>query len=106
MLASGVMFSVRLQSPARGIQSQSGLTRQEILDFLPTKGFRQFFLAAQHALDEGAFAGLQVQDFLLDRAARDELVAGDHPLLPDTVRAIGGLRLNRGIPPRIEMDDS
>jgi len=47
---------------------------------------------------------LQPQDFILDCVAGDQLVGSDDTCLPDAMGAVGGLRLDRGIPPRIEMD--
>src|ERR1035441_650899 len=41
----------------------------------------------------------------LDRLRADQLVARDDPRLPDPVRAVRRLRLGRGIPPWVKMDD-
>ena len=48
---------------------------------------------------------LQREDFLLHRAACDQLVARHHARLADAMRAIRRLVFHRRIPPRIEMDD-
>ena len=50
-------------------------------------------------------AGLQAEDALLDRAGSDQLVHKHWPYLTDAVRAIGGLRLDRRIPPGVVVDD-
>ena len=48
---------------------------------------------------------LQAENLFLDRAARDQFVAGHDFRLADAVRAVGGLRFDGGVPPRIEMND-
>ena len=45
-----------------------------------------------------------MQDLFLDRVARDQLVGGDDARLADAMGAIGRLRFDRRVPPRIEMD--
>ena len=47
---------------------------------------------------------LQRHDRLLDRAAGDELVHGNRPILADAMRAIGSLILDRRVPPRVHVD--
>src|ERR1039457_5785406 len=46
---------------------------QQFLDFLPVQRRGEFLLAADGRLDDLALAGLQREDFLLDRVARDEI---------------------------------
>src|ERR1019366_7094262 len=58
--------------------------------------------ALDHGVREGALGRDERVDALLDRAAADELVHEDVPLLPDPERAIGSLILDGGVPPAIE----
>ena len=55
-------------------------------------------------MDDFALALLKLENLLLHRVARDELVAGDDARLPDAVRAVGGLIFDGGIPPRVEVN--
>src|SRR5207249_10218008 len=52
-----------------------------------------------------AFFLREWQEFVFDCVAGDQLVGGDDTGLPDAMGAVGCLRLDRGIPPRIEMND-
>ena len=61
--------------------------------------------AAEHGVGEGALAGEQLGDLLLDGAARDQPVHLHRPGLADPVGAVGGLLLDRGVPPAVEVDD-
>ena len=54
--------------------------------------------------DSVAHRGLERQNLLLHRAARDELVAGHHAGLADAVCAIRGLILHRRVQPVCEED--
>src|SRR3984893_16274817 len=51
-----------------------------------------------------ALAAVESEDFLLDTILDDQAVDSDRPLLPDAMCAIGGLILDRRIPPGVEMD--
>jgi len=62
-----------------------------------------FFL--HHGIGEGGFVLLQGQDFLLHGVGGDEAVGDDGLGLADAVRAVDGLRLDGGIPPRVAEDD-
>ncbi len=55
--------------------------------------------------EEGAFGGLQGEDFFFHGAGADEFVAGDDAVLADAVGAVGGLGFDGGIPPRVKVDD-
>src|ERR1041385_3671704 len=60
-------------------------SRQQLLNLLPRQRLGERFLAAEGRGDDLAFALLQQQDFLLDRVARDELVARHHARLADAM---------------------
>ena len=60
---------------------------------------------SEHARRQLALVGVHREDGLLDRAARDEAVDRDRLRLADAMRAIGRLILDRGVPPRVEVDD-
>ena len=85
--------------------ARGGLFAEEFLDVFPVEGGGELFFVAEEALQEIAFAVLEVEDLFLDGAAGDELVTGDNVLLADAMGAVGGLAFNGGIPPGIEMDD-
>ena len=52
-----------------------------------------------------AFVVVEVEDLLLDRLPPDQPIDG-HPVdLSDAVRAVGGLVLDGGVPPRVEQED-
>ncbi len=61
-------------------------------------------IGIDRAFEEFAFFLLHAQHALLDGVAGDELDRRHDVLLPDAVRAVGGLRLDRGIPPRVKVD--
>ena len=58
-----------------------------------------------HPREEIALALLQRDDLLLDGARRDQPVDDDRAGLPDAVRAVDGLGLGGGVPPRVEEED-
>ena len=84
---------------------RGGSIAEKILDLLPVQSGGELFFIAEQALDEVAFAGLEVEDLFLDRSAGDEFVAGDDIPLADPVGAVGGLGFHGWIPPGIEMDN-
>ena len=63
------------------------------------------FVAGEGGVDDGLLLLLHREDFLLDRAARDEFDAVHAPGLADAVRAVGGLVLDGGVPPGVEVND-
>ena len=54
--------------------------------------------------EEGAFLGLERQNFFFHRAGADEFVARHGAGLANAMGAVGGLRFGGGIPPRVEVD--
>ena len=54
--------------------------------------------------EEGAFLGVERQDFLFHRAGADEFGARHGAGLANAMGAVGGLSFGGGIPPRIEVD--
>ena len=48
---------------------------------------------------------MQAQDAFLDAVLHDQAVDRHRTLLPDAVRAVGGLVLDGGVPPGIEVHD-
>ena len=81
-----------------------GRSGEQVLYLIPRESAGELLFAAEHGVDDFAFALLKLKNLLLDRVARDELVAGDDPCLPDSMRAVGGLIFDGGIPPRIEVN--
>src|SRR5204863_8003375 len=63
------------------------------------------FLAVDGGVDRRTFFFLQPQDFVFDCVAGDQLVGSDDTGLSDAMGAVGGLRLDGGIPPGIEMNN-
>src|SRR6266481_250421 len=49
-----------------------------------------------------ALSFLQLQNFLFNGVAGNQSIGEDGPSLPNAMRAVYGLRFNRGVPPRIE----
>ena len=79
-------------------------SRKQRLDILAAQGLEDAAFAADHLGGEGAFLLLETQDFLFDAVAGDQLVDEDGPCLADAMGAVGGLRLDGGVPPRINVD--
>src|SRR6476660_2408810 len=79
--------------------------REQLFEFFSGETGHERLLAVDGGVDRGAFFFLQAQDFFFDRVAGNQLVGGDDAGLPDAMGAVGGLRLDRWIPPRIEMND-
>src|SRR5208283_586719 len=59
-------------------------------------------LGADHCGGKVALGLLKLQDFLLNRVAGNQAIGEDGPRLSNAMRAVYGLRFNRGVPPRIE----
>lgn len=73
---------------------------------LPVRELRERGLAgAQHRVGQLPLAGEHVGDTVLDGSLRDHPVHLYGPGLPDAVRAVGGLRLDGGIPPAVVVHD-
>ena len=61
--------------------------------------------ARKERIGQIAFGFVEAQDFLLDGVARNQVIDGHVLVLPDAVGAVGGLLLDGGIPPRVQVDD-
>ena len=71
-------------------------------------GFGQLELlgfAGEDAFGEAGFLGLQLLDAFLDAAGADELVDEYGFVLADAVGAVGGLVLDRRVPPGVQVED-
>ena len=66
---------------------------------------RVLAVLVEQGFDEPAFALLQGENFFLDGSDGDKLVNENGFGLADAVGAVGSLRFNGRIPPRIIMDD-
>ena len=62
-------------------------------------------VAVEHLGEQRRLAGLELHHLLLDGAGRHQPVDHHRPALPDPVRAVDGLRLDGGVPPRVEHED-
>ena len=66
---------------------------------------RRLLAAADGQLGQLALGAHHLVDALLEGRAGDEAVHLHIALLPDAVGAVGGLSLDRGVPPQVEVDD-
>ena len=78
--------------------------RQEILDLGPRQIGAAGRALSEKRFGERALSLLEAEHALLDAAGDDQVVDEDGARLPDAVRAIGGLRLRGGVPPRVVVD--
>src|SRR3954469_8735952 len=83
-------------------KSRAFLLRQQQLEVIRRELPQDAVLLADDGVGELALALLQLQDFLLDRVARDEAVREHVARLPDAVGPVDRLRFDRGVPPRVE----
>ena len=63
------------------------------------------FGAVQQVGGEITLARMEIKDLFFDRVAHEQPVDGDRPCLSNAMGAVGGLILDRRIPPWIEVDD-
>src|SRR5262245_15211923 len=99
---SGVS-SGRVWNPCSDAQSYRSGEQQ--LQILPRQAREQAMVGLDDGVGEIALGLLQLQDLLFNGVAGDDAAGEDGPGLADAVRAVDGLRLDGGIPPRIEQVD-
>ena len=100
---SSAPASSRLLSLGRDVDQSSNLKRSSRSPFVSF--FAPPTSSRQHRADELALLLGELEDLLLDGPLRDEPVRRDDLRLPDAVGAVGRLVLDRGVPPRVEVDD-
>src|SRR5680860_352791 len=79
--------------------------RDEVAQLLVAQLGQRHLAGAEHGLREAALVLKQLPDPVLDGALGDEPVDLDCPHLADPVGAVGGLVLDSGVPPAVEVDD-
>src|SRR4051794_8442440 len=75
---------------------------EERADVVGVEGRAGEGVALDHLREQGGLAGLERHHLLLDGAGRDEAVDQYRLVLADAVGAVDGLRLDGGVPPRVE----
>src|SRR6202142_3021144 len=77
---------------------------KEVFEISLCELLRAAEIFGEHCADELTLFLRELEDLLLDRTLGYQPIRRHHSGLPDAVRAIGRLILDRWIPPRIEMD--
>ena len=78
--------------------------REQVLEIVLRQALREPLLP-EHVGDGLRLALLEFPNLFFNRSGRDEPVGIDGARLADAVRAVDGLGLDGGIPPRIVEDD-
>ena len=94
----GVLFRQRSSNVERNEVQKLRIRHFGELGFSPALGI-------QKRVGERFFAGDEFVDPLLDRPATDKFMNENISFLANAEGAIGGLVLNRWVPPTVEVDD-
>src|SRR5689334_21350181 len=79
--------------------------RQQQLQILPPQLRDDAVVRGDDCVGEIALGLLELQDFFLDRIARDQAIGEDATRLTDAVGAVDRLRFDGGVPPGVEEED-
>src|SRR5882757_649201 len=94
-------FFSSLTWPTRASTDRSGQQREQVVAGETARGTA----VAQGGLEQRALLLLERQDAFLDGAQRDQAIDEHRAFLADAVGAIGGLRLDGGVPPGVDQED-